>query len=282
MFRRAIPLLVSTLVLVGLQLPRASGQSSLEAELLALINDGRGSDLLDHSGLRFMAEVHSKEMAREGDLNHDGAEGRINDAPPVPDESNGPPDDGFTGTWCENVAFVRSSPPEEVARRVYEGWTSSSSHSRCMNDQRMNAAGVGIYFDGDRTYWATLESVVDQTPPGSAARADPTQEPTPTATPTPTPTLAPTPAPTAAPTATPTPDQNFLFFTPAPQQTTLAAPAPTSVVRVSSSRALDGPVAPSTERRTFGWAELGATLALLALIAELLRRLSRHRELPDA
>ncbi len=283
--RRRSPLLLLVLYSLSFVLvtPPAGGQTSVESELLGLINDGRENKLTLHSGLRTVAREHAGEMSENGELNHNGAERRIAEASPDPHEQNGSPDDGFTGTWCENVAFVRGAPQSEVAQRIYTAWTNSSSHNRCMNNEEINAAGVGLYFDGDRTYWATYESAVDRTLPGSA----PAAAPTPTATPTPAPTAAPiipalrtepperteppTPTPQTETTAAPTEEP-----TQSPAETTVAAArAVASRSRGGTSQLLVTPTFPSASRASFGWAELAATMAVIALAGEFLRRLTR-------
>lgn len=298
MLRRAIPLLFVVL-LVPVVVPAADGQASIESELLGLINGGRGSDLTLHSGLRIVGRVHSQEMSEAGGLNHGGAEQRIREAPPDPSEANGPPDDGFTGTWCENVAYVRGAPEHEVAQRMYQGWTDSPPHNRCMNDGRMTAAGVGVFFDGE-TYWATLESSVDQTLPGSAPA------PTPTPTPTPSPEITPSlrteppertspPEPTAptAPTERPQPTDRtaspLLRMSPSASPTAEvmgADPvriAPVHGRNVGTSEGLvASPELPATQRTPITWVGLLGVLAALGLVAEAMRRLSRHREESDA
>jgi hypothetical protein len=289
--RATLLLLLGGLISVVV-LPLAQGQTSVESELLSLINGGRSGPVVLHSGLRSVGRTHSQEMAQEGGLNHDGAERRIFSAPPDPEESDGAPDNGFTGTWCENVAYVRGAPESEVAQRIYEGWTNSASHNRCMNDDRMTAAGVGLYFDGDRTYWATYESAVDRTPPGTAAAATPTPSPSPTPEPEIVPTLrTEPPEPTEPPERTEEPDRTAQ---PGPGRPTLVAVNVTGAeitersvgtlsrtdaeprrLRGSTTQLVAAPAVQSSARSSFGWAETLATLAVLGLLGEFLRRLSR-------
>jgi len=292
MLRRAT-LLLCAVLLVPVLLPAADGQSSIESELLALINGGRSSDLTPHSGLRIVGRVHSQEMSQARGLNHNGAEGRIHEAPPDPSEANGPPDDGFTGTWCENVAYVRGAPEHEVARRMYKGWTDSSSHNRCMNDERMNAAGVGVYFDGE-TYWATLESSVDRTLPGSAP--PPTPSPTPTPEPEITPSLRteppertapPEPTEPAEPTDRPEPTDRTappllrasLSASPADEVTGTVASI--DGVRDRNGGTTEGfvasPALPTAKQNMMTWVGFAGALAAIALVAEAWRRLNRRR-----
>lgn len=314
MLRRALPLLICAVAL-GATLPAASGQASVESELLNLINRGRDGDLAAHSGLRAMARVHSHEMARDGGLNHNGAAERIRNAPPDPSEQNGPPDDGFTGTWCENVAYVRGAPEHEVAQRIYAGWTNSPSHNRCMNDEQMTAAGVGLFYDGStNTYWATLESAVDNTLPGSApATPSPSPSPTPSPTPSPRPDGSPTPAArTEPPTRTDPPEPSERPVpTDRPDPTDPPEPTPRPVRTeevlvergarelrrvgdILSSRARTGAAAArdsaseegllgaprlrASSENVMSWTSFGSAVASVVLVAELLRRLSRRRD----
>jgi uncharacterized protein YkwD len=147
---------------------RASADTvSMEDQLLALINGGRGAALASHSGLRVAGRSHSRDMAAAGQWNHDGAAERIHNAQPDPYETNGPPDDGFTGTWCENVDQEWGGTADTIAQRIYDRWHASAEHLQCMTNPQMTVAGVGIYFDGTN-YWATLELARDLTPPGEA------------------------------------------------------------------------------------------------------------------
>src|SRR5262245_45423679 len=123
MFRR-IPLALAVLGLLVFVPARSSAQASIEYELLGLVNGGRSHALAMHSGLVGPARSHSRSMSSTG-LNHNGAQGRISGADPDPYESNGAPDDGFTGTWCENVAYVSGVPEGSVAQRIYDGWVNS-------------------------------------------------------------------------------------------------------------------------------------------------------------
>jgi uncharacterized protein YkwD len=285
MRRPTLILLFSAIVLTTTPLLPAKGQSSVENELFGYVNRGRRNQLALHSGLRAVGREHSEEMSQDGELNHNRAEQRIFSAEPDPNEQNGPPDDGFNGTWCENVAYVRGAPESEVAQRIYQGWTDSPSHNRCMNDERMNAAGIGLYFDGDKTYWATFESVVDETAPGGTSQttAERTPEATPSATPEPprTPSPTATAPPTPSPRPTPTPRHIPFLGTPAADSSDIATHVKgtgTHQITISSSRALAGPIIPSSKREDFGWLELGSTLGVIALAAELLRRLTRRRD----
>lgn len=179
-------------------------------------------------------------MAGKGALQHAGASSAIANAPPDPSESNGAPDDGYTGTWCENLAFASgSSGGAGVPATVYGGWQDSSTHNACMKHTDMNSAGVGMHFDQDPCpganssgcWWAVLGLSRDRTPPGGAPAAKPST-PKPAATSAPQPqsqslgssindapsdddevgvagtnqTPGPEASPTPAPTATPEPE----------------------------------------------------------------------------
>jgi hypothetical protein len=157
--------------------------ATVEQQLLSLVNSGRGAAMASHAGLRVAGRGHSQDMAAVGYWNHDGAAERVRNAAPDPTESNGAPDDGYTGTWCENVAYESGGSESTIAQRIYDRWRSSSEHLACMSNGDMTAAGVGVYFDGT-TYWATLEEARDLTPPNGSAPPPPRP-----AAPTPTPAL---------------------------------------------------------------------------------------------
>jgi hypothetical protein len=119
-------------------------------------------------------------MASKRALQHAGASSAIANAPPDPSESNGAPDDGYTGTWCENLAFASgSSSGAGVTATVYSGWQDSSSHNACMKHSDMNSAGVGMQFNqnpcpganSQGCWWVVLDLSRDRTPPGSAPAA---------------------------------------------------------------------------------------------------------------
>lgn len=172
MVRRLIPIPV---VLLALAVPHlgawtgAGASPSIEYQLLGYVNGGRAGSLTMHSGLVAAARAHARTIASAG-LSHSGALSRIRSAPPDPFEENGPPDDGFTGTWCENLAYVSGGSASDVAARIYNGWRGSPTHLRCMQDSDMTAAGIGVYYDG-RTWWAVMEAMEDRTLPGSAPAA---------------------------------------------------------------------------------------------------------------
>ncbi|MGH2759027.1 MAG: CAP domain-containing protein [Actinomycetota bacterium] len=247
-----------------------------------------------HSGLRSAGRDHSREMASDQELNHTGAAGRIGAAQPDPAEPNGAPDDGFTGTWCENVAYVRGAADGEVPQRIYNAWTDSPSHNRCMNNGTMTVAGVGMYYESSTNkWWATLELAEDRTLPGSTPQ---TAEPSPTVpirTEPPERTEPPLlelrtepPEPTPQPTTSPVATEGSRAGVDVTSATTtvdeaVGAAAEAAVVganQAASAAELGGAAVPSTAHATFGWLELAATLAVLALVGELLRRISRRRD----
>ena len=225
--------LVALVLLAGTLLPAQPAQAQaagIESEILSLINGGRSTRAVMHSGLRVQARAHSQTMARRGGLTHAGAATRIQRAAPDPPEASGPPDSGFTGNFCENTGWVEGVSASAVAQQMIRMWRNSSTHRPCMYDTNglgTNVAGVGAYQDGDR-WWVTLELVQDRTPPGSggetraaapAAAAAPAPRPTP-----PPPTAPPTPVPTPRP--TPTPLHAISLFDLPP---TLPAPPPDNV-----------------------------------------------------
>jgi len=200
---RIVLLAVGGLLVAGLAgLPaRASSQTdAVETRLLGLINQGRGgagerAEVM-HAGLRHVAREHSADMSARDSMDHNGYPDRINRAEPDPAQGSGPPDKGFTGASCENVAWYQpagSASTEEVAQKFYTLWDNSSTHHECMFDSYgygLNVAGVGIYYDeSTNRWWATFDSARDSTPPdGTTGSPAATPEPTPAPTPTPTPT----------------------------------------------------------------------------------------------
>ena len=94
-------------ILVGLTPTARSAAPTVEDRIIALINAERAERLSVHWGLLAAARNHSQNMAREGGLSHEGADERVNSAPPDPGEFNGAPDDGFAvAAWCENVTYT--------------------------------------------------------------------------------------------------------------------------------------------------------------------------------
>jgi uncharacterized protein YkwD len=175
----------------------------VEVRLLALINGGRGGQgkgaEVMHAGLRLAAQQHSADMSARNSMDHNGFPGRINTANPDPAQGSGPPDKGFNGSACENVAWYQpggSATNAQIAQKFYDLWFNSPPHHDCMFDAygyRLNVAGTGIYYNSAQgKWWATFDSAFDSTPPTGPA-------PTPAPTPTPTPTPAPTPTPTPTP-----------------------------------------------------------------------------------
>lgn len=177
--------LVITAAAVATSETPANGSASIENQVLAHINDARSDDLIVHSGLVAIARTHSQNMAANGDLYHGDWTGRILRAPPDPAEANGPPDDGFTTSWCENAAWA--DDPEgvmsesEVAAKLYETWKRSAPHHRCMVNPDVTVIGIGVYHQTDEgRWWATLDAVEDETPPGGPATAPATAPAPPT------------------------------------------------------------------------------------------------------
>jgi uncharacterized protein YkwD len=201
--RRSIVLLTGfALVAVGFAVTpaRASQTGDVEVRVLQLINQGRGTQgkgaEVMHAGLRGAARSHSADMSARDSMDHNGYPERVNTAQPDPPQGSGPPDKGFNGASCENVAWYQpggSASSEQVAQTFYNLWYNSSEHYKCMFDTygwNLNVAGVGIYYASGK-WWATFDSAFDRTPP--------TAPPPPTATPTPAPTPTPTPTPSPRP-----------------------------------------------------------------------------------
>jgi hypothetical protein len=164
--RRILPVLV---VAAGLLIPaRSASAGDVESQVFSMINAGRGHALILHHGLLQDAESHSAHMARQGNLDHDDAQQRVEDAPPDPPEGNGAPDDGFDPYgWCENATYVVPAQGDP-ATAIYNNWKNSPPHNACMNDTGKNVGAVGVYWDGS-TYWATFVAEIDGTPPGGAS-----------------------------------------------------------------------------------------------------------------
>lgn len=171
---------------------------TVEDALLELVNEGRPvNELIVHPGLRVLAREHSESLSKLDALSHLGAASRFEEAEPSPEEANGAPDDGFTDTWCENVAVARGGTADEVARLIYDGWKASPPHHECMMNPVTTVAGVGVHFDG-HNWWATLDAVEDRTLPDAAPTAEASLVPSTPAPPTVAPAV-PAPAVTAKP-----------------------------------------------------------------------------------
>jgi uncharacterized protein YkwD len=179
--KRLIVLVAGLVVATGVVLApaRATTQTdSVETKLLALINQGRAGQAeraeVMHAGLRHVAQEHSGDMSARNHMDHNGYPGRISAASPDPAESNGPPDDGFNGASCENVAWWqpgRSVTTDQVAQEFYNLWYNSPEHYDCMFDTyryNLNVAGVGIYY-ANGIWWATFDSAFDRTPPNGTS-----------------------------------------------------------------------------------------------------------------
>lgn len=251
----------------GFPTPARADASSLESELLSLVNGYRSSSkpLKLHSGLRSVARGHSRAMSSGGSLSHTGVDGRMSNATPDPAESNGAPDDGYSGAYCENVAWVEGAPDSEVAERIFNGWRDSPSHHRCMVDTIMNAGGVGMYWDGSK-WWATLETFEDETPPGSQI-AQPTQAPPPTPEPQ-VPVVA-EPDPPISSVRTDDPVQApvaRVIEPPATSEVEADEPAASVPTLTTSLTPIDAPPLEDSKeasaQKLFGWPELLATLGI--------------------
>src|SRR5438874_11984332 len=164
--RRMLPVLL--VLATSFALPSPARADDVESQVMSKINAGRGTSLILHHGLLQDAESHSQYMAQSGNLNHDDAQERVNNAPPDPAEGNGAPDDGFNlYAWCENATYVTPAQGDP-ATAIYNNWKNSPPHNACMNNSGKNVGAVGIYWDGS-TYWATFVAEVDSTPPGGGS-----------------------------------------------------------------------------------------------------------------
>ena len=287
------------LMLVGLALATptsAEADPSIESQVFAKVRGSRF--IVQHSGLLSAARNHSMGMARRGGLDHNDADARIRNAPPDPFETNGAPDDGSPpASWCENVTYVMAAPQSEVAGRIYAAWERSGAHDRCMKEAHRNVGAVGVYYDG-QTWWATFIAMVDNTPPGGA-------QPPPKATPQPKAADETRPAATQAPAAA-DPEASDAPVTSSTEATGPAGllddDASTPATEEPSTSALPGsegeevrqpdhvpsfandittsittktqPLRDAAQAMDFayGWQELVAVAALLALATAVLRR----------
>jgi hypothetical protein len=156
---------VAAALVLAVAVPARAQTPSVEEELLALINTSRGSKpVVMHAGLREVARKHAEAMATAGSLNHRRARQRIDSATPDRPEKGGPPDSGFTGTWCEVVGWEPAGADAGVARRFFADWRETGEDNRCMSNQDMTVVGIGVYERGNR-WWATLEMAQDRTLP---------------------------------------------------------------------------------------------------------------------
>lgn len=281
-----------------------AAEPTVEDRVIALINAERAEHMTVHWGLLSAARKHSADMSREGRMSHEGADERVNSAPPDPGEFNGAPDDGFgVAAWCENVTYTIVPGAEAAARRIFDQWHRGGAHERCMMDTSRNVGAVGVYYDG-QNWWATFIAEKDSTPPGGApptakpkpaapadrqktpkphASARPSDDPaddasSPTSAPQATPVaVVATAAPSAASSAEPDvgsvqPDEETRFVEPA----SVEAPGVRDVPAIAASAAVA--VAPQPG---IGWPELAATAAVLALATVVLRRWFVERTPPS-
>lgn len=162
---RILPAFVTALLL-AVAVPSARAQTpSVEEQLLALINTVRGTQpVVMHAGLRDVARKHSEAMATAGSLNHRRAKQRIDSATPDRPQAGGPPDAGFTGTWCEVVGWEPGGADSGVAHRFFADWRETAEDNKCMSNPDVTVAGIGVYERGNR-WWATLEMAQDRTLP---------------------------------------------------------------------------------------------------------------------
>lgn len=266
------------LLFLGVPGVRAGGPT-IETELVRLVNAYRSDDLAAHVGLAGAGRLHSKDMAASGHLNHDGVAKRIRGAAPDPAESNGAPDDGFTGTLCENTASLQDPnhtlSDREIAQTIFDGWRESPSHDRCLKHIKMTAVGMGAYYDADTyKWWVTMETAEDETPPGSTVAA---KTPTP-ATPTPRITA---PIPLSSSPSEPAPSVVQVAPQRAHALARLLTPPPVPPARAHAILRIDPPPhrprsdATAPGRGMLGWLELGAISAAGFVAFFALRAVSR-------
>lgn len=172
-------LLVGFMTLGVVAVPTSAGPGNFienaETNFLKRLNNQRVKrglpKLRMHRGLRAQGRQHSHRMSHANRLSHDGFQTRLNEARPDPREANGPPDDGFSGGACENVAFFDYGPrirPRQAAGIFLRLWKDSPPHRRCLFDRTgftPTVAGIGIFREPDNDWWATLMLVRDTTPP---------------------------------------------------------------------------------------------------------------------
>ena len=298
-FRRALPIVVFAVAALTPQPARA--EAGLEAQVMSKIRAYRSTGIIVHSGLLNAAREHSRGMSMRGGLDHNGADARVNSAAPDPMETNGSPDDGFgVASWCENVTYVMSHPESEVADRIFNQWEGSGAHGRCMKDGHRNVGAVGIHYDG-QSWWATFIAQVDRTPPGGAppapAKTKPSEEPAPP--PAPAASEAPENEVAAPEAAAPAglldgadeqraADEPVASNEPVPARQEAGADVEAADRAVEATEEAGRPASSAPREHVFaaepakavgyGWQELAAVAALLALATPLLRRL---RERPS-
>jgi uncharacterized protein YkwD len=283
-------------VLTALTPMTHAAEPTVEDRVIALINAERTDRLIVHWGLLAAARGHSQEMARDGAIGHEGADARVNSAPPDPGEFNGAPDDGFgVAAWCENVTYSVGTSSDEASQRIFDQWHRGGAHERCMMDTSRNVGAVGVYYDG-QSWWATFIAEVDSTPPGApptpkprpAAPADTHETPKPQAktapsaddsssssAPDPTPAgivVVATPAPEVADTASRAADEATDQPEAVPERDLPPVASEPAPLR-SSVRAIAADAAvPIEPRPGIGWPELAAVVGVLSLATVLLRR----------
>lgn len=155
----------AVLILATALVQRARAQSpSVEVKLLELINGARSTPLAMHEGLRSQARSHAADMAAANRITHSGARSRIYRAEPIPAERDGPPDNGFTATWCEIAGWEPARPDENVAQTFFDAWQAKAEDRACMMSGSVTAVGIGMYQSGTK-WWASFEAVQDTTRP---------------------------------------------------------------------------------------------------------------------
>lgn len=282
--------------LTCLSSPPTSADAGVEAQVMAKIRAARPNGLILHSGLLAVARQHSMYMSNQGRMGHDNADQRISNAPPDPAEANGAPDDGVpVAAWCENVTYSTGHPASEVPRRIYSQWEGSGAHERCMRDTSRNVGAVGVHYDGT-TWWATFIATTDKTPPGGARpvrTAAPTPEPAPVQEAAPAAPSASAPdEPAAAGSGSGSGSDPALALASVDEEVgsddqpaTVDDDAAQPKKKVDAGVPGDLPAldladdpfvpVPATASAAYGWQELAAVGAVLALASFLLRRRTR-------
>ena len=162
---KALIALVVALALCVPLMPRASGatEEQVAEALFRKINNKRQKihnlqRTEEWSVIVQEATEHSEYQGRQGEISHDGFDGRANRIQRAGNGING---------VCENVAFVSGvTDLKTVVRTFYRGWDKSPPHHRCLFDKvfKTTWAGVGIARVGSSTWYATYLGAQDSSP----------------------------------------------------------------------------------------------------------------------
>lgn len=123
-----------------------TGDAALEAAVIDLVNAERrrrgcGEVHLDER-LRTAARGHSADMARHGELSHEGSDG----SSPWDRAERA----GYDAAMSENVAMGYATP-----EAVMDAWMKSQGHRDNILNCEAKAVGVGLARDGKGTAWWT-------------------------------------------------------------------------------------------------------------------------------